>query len=297
MGLLTRYPALQKAIANQYQAILAAGAVGFSVLMLSPLPLLLFAGVELMVMPMMVDRIRRRLEIEKKFADRNAVEMSQKEQWDALPAAHRARFERLRQLVGKVQANYKGLSVASQGIVAEQEAKFDVILAACLKRLWLLQKYDEMQSAFDEKQVEQEITQLRTALAEPAAESGLSEPLEPRVREAIEKNLEIKEQLIGATKQNVANRRALDAEIDSLESLLQLLFQKSVAATDAAAFTLEIDDVLNQVQADAASVEEMERMLGSLPDLDSRPRLSPQIKQGFSPPPPPPPQRVREGRR
>ncbi len=30
--------------------------MGFSVLMLSPLPLLLFAGVELMVMPMMVDR-------------------------------------------------------------------------------------------------------------------------------------------------------------------------------------------------------------------------------------------------
>ncbi len=292
MGLLTRYPALKAAVANQYQAILAAGAVGFSVLMLSPLPLLLFAGVELMVMPMMVDRIRRRLEIEKKYADRSAVEMSQKEQWDALPAAHRARFERLRQLVGKVQANYKGLSVASQGIVAEQEAKFDVILAACLKRLWLLQKYDEMQSAFDEKQVEQEIAGLRAALDKPVAESDL----EPRVREAIEKNLEIKEQLIGATKQNAANRRALDAEIDSLESLLQLLFQKSVAATDAAAFTLEIDDVLNQVQADAASVEEMERMLGSLPDLDSRPRLSPQIKQGI-PPPPPPPQRVREGRR
>lgn len=293
MGLLTRYPALKAAIANQYQAILAAGAVGFSVLMLSPLPLLLFAGVELMVMPMMVDRIRRRLEIEKKYADRTAVEMSQQEQWNALPAAHRARFERLRQLVGKVQANYKGLSVASQGIVAEQEAKFDVILAACLKRLWLLQKYDEMQSAFDESRVEQEIAGLKAALEQPAAESGL----EPRVREAVEKNLEIKEQLIGATKQNAANRRALDAEIDSLESLLQLLFQKSVAATDAAAFTLEIDDVLQQVQADAASVEEMERLLGSLPDLDNRPRLSQQIKQGIPPPPPPPPQRAREGRR
>ncbi len=293
MSLLTRYPALKAAVANQYQAILAAGAVGFSVLMLSPLPLLLFAGVELMVMPMMVDRIRRRMEIEKKFAARNAVEMSQKEQWDALPQAHRARFERLRQLVAKVQANYKGLSVASQGIVAEQEAKFDVILAACLKRLWLLQKYDEMQSAFDEDQVEHEIAELRATLAKPVAESEL----EPRVREAIEKNLEIKEQLIGATKQNAANRRALDAEIDSLESLLQLLFQKSVAATDAAAFTLEIDDVLNQVQADAASVEEMERMLGSLPDLDSRPRLSAQIKQGIPPPPPPVPHRTREGRR
>ncbi len=297
MGLLTRYPALKAAIANQYQAILAAGAVGFSALMLSPLPLLLFAGIELMVMPMMVDRIRKRMEIEKKFAARNAVEMSQKEQWDALSSTHRARFERLRQLVGKVQANYKGLSVASQGIVAEQEAKFDVILAACLKRLWLLQKYDEMQGAFDESQVEKEIAQLKAALAVPVGQSNPPDPLEPRVREAVEKNLEIKEQLVGAVKQNAANRRALDAEIDSLESLLQLLFQKSVAATDAAAFTLEIDDVLQQVQADAASVEEMERLLGSLPDLDSRPRLSPQIKQGFAPSAPPPPQRAREGRR
>ena len=52
------------------------------------------------------------------------------------------------------------------------------------------------------------------------------------------------------------------------EALLQLLLQKSVAATDALAFSAEIDDVLAQAEADAATVEEMERMLGALPELN-----------------------------
>jgi hypothetical protein len=40
-----------------------------------------------------------------------------------------------------------------------------------------------------------------------------------------------------------------------------------VAATDAVAFSAEIDDVLAQAEADAASVQEMEQLLGSIPEL------------------------------
>ena len=47
MGLLDRHPVLRRAVANQYQAILAAGAVGFSVLFANPLPLLLSGGLPL----------------------------------------------------------------------------------------------------------------------------------------------------------------------------------------------------------------------------------------------------------
>ncbi|HXU46419.1 MAG TPA: hypothetical protein VN783_12905 [Thermoanaerobaculia bacterium] len=295
MSLLDRYPALRAAIANQYQAILAAGAVGFAALLVSPLPLLLFAGIELMAMPFLVDRIRRRLEIEKKFADRRAVEMTQEQQYAALPAPLKARFARLRELVAKIQSNYRGLSPASQDILAEQSAKFEVILASCLKRLWLLQKYDEMRGAFDAKGVGAEVEQLRSAIA-GGAPGPDHKDLDPRVREAFAKNLEIKQELLRTVGKNAASRDALAAELDSLETLLQLLLQKSIAATDADAFSLEIDDVLGQVQADAASVEEMERMLGSMPDVANRPRLASQFALD-APPPPPPPARAREGRR
>src|SRR6185295_11269518 len=102
-----------------------------------------------------------------------------------------------------------------QGILAEYNAKFDAILATCLRRLWLAQKYDLMTRAFDEGKVRAEIAKLTEALAAPDVAT--------RVKEAWQQNLAIKEKLLAAGERNVANRTALVAELDSLESLLQLL--------------------------------------------------------------------------
>ncbi|HEX2223048.1 MAG TPA: hypothetical protein VHN15_02455 [Thermoanaerobaculia bacterium] len=117
------------------------------------------------------------------------------------------------------------------------------------------------------------------------------------MREALKTNLQIREQLHQSVRENVANRTALVTELDSLEALLQLLLQKSVAATDALAFSSEVDDVLAQAEADAASIREMEQMIGSVPELAQEGALSERIKQAFPlaptlpPPPPPPPPR------
>ncbi|MDQ1347664.1 MAG: hypothetical protein QG573_1037 [Acidobacteriota bacterium] len=295
MSFLERHPALKKAVANQYQAILAAGAIGFSAVTLSPLPLLLWAGVQMMTLPFLVERLKRRLEIEKKYAAREAVEMSQDQQLAALPAAARGRLQRLQQLCERIQANYKGLSPASQGVMADQAAKFDAVLASFLRRLWLLQKYDEMAFASDDSRQRQEIERLERQLA--------TAELAPRVREALEKHLEIQRQLVQAVEKNAQNSAALAAELDSLEALLHLLLQKSVAATDALAFSAEIDDVLAQVEADHASVEEMERMLGAIPQIDLGEPLAPRLRLPGAPdskktvvPPPPPAERTRTRR-
>ncbi|HJX27140.1 MAG TPA: hypothetical protein VJ885_04455 [Thermoanaerobaculia bacterium] len=291
MSFLDRYPVLKKAVANQYQAILVAGAVGFSALTLSPLPLVALAGLELMAMPFLLERLKRRLDIEKKHAERQHQAMSQEQRFEALSPNARNRFVRLRQLCQKIQANYRGLSQASQNIIADQESKFDVILASCLHRLWLVQKYDEMIGGFNEKQEQGEIERVKEALA--------AQGLEPRVRDALEKNLQIRERLFQSVKDNVSSRTALLAELDSLEALLQLLLQKSVAATDALAFSSEIDDVLAQSEADAASIREMEQMLGEVPEMGATDILSEKLKQAMPTPVPPPlpPQRKKEGRR
>lgn len=255
MGLLDRHPVLRRTVANQYQAILAAGAVGFSVLFANPLPLLLYLGGNLMAFPFVFERLRRRLEIEKKFAERKALEMSRDERLRALSKAARARFERLRALCDSILEHYRGLSPASQGILADQRTKFEAILEAFTKRIWLVERYDDLADSTDPEVLRREIEGLERAQAE--------EELPRRVREALEKNLDIKRQLFAALEKNEASRVALRAELDSLEALLHLLLQKSVAATDATAFEAEVDDVLAQAEADAASVEEMERMLGS----------------------------------
>ncbi len=260
MGFFERHPVFKKAIANQYQAILAAGAVGFSILLANPLPVLLLLGGELMAFPFVFDRLRRRLEIEKKYADRRAIEMNREERMRGLSKAARARLDRMSLLCDRIQENYRGLSPASQGVLADQRSKFDAMLEAFLKRLWIAERYDELAGATDVDVLEREIAELERARDH--------EDLAPRVAEALEKNLEIKQQLLEALEKNEHSRIALNAELDSLEALLQLLLQKSVAATDALAFSAEIDDVLAQAEADAATVEEMERMLGALPELN-----------------------------
>jgi hypothetical protein len=272
---LDRHPVLKRALANQYQAILAAAATALSVATVSPLPLLLLLGGEFVVMPFLFERLKRRLEIEKKYAARQVETLSQAERYEQLAPEARTRFDGLRRLCRQIQGNYGGLSTASQGIMAEYSDKFDAILATCLRRLWLSQKYEQMIRAFDGVRAKAEIDKLQGALA--------VKDVAPRIREAWEQNLTIKQKLLAAVDRNVANRTALLAELDSLESLFQLLLQKSLAATDAQAFSAEMDDILAQAELDAASVQEMEQLLGAMPELASIPTISEQVKRPIVP--------------
>lgn len=269
--MLESHPVLKRAIANQYQVILATAAVALSVATISPFPLLLLLGGEFVAMPLLFERFKRRLEIEKKYAARQIETVSQAERYDQLAPPSKARFDSLRRLCRQIQDNYGGLSAASQGILAEYNEKFEAILATCLRRLWLEQKYDVMIRAFDVGKVKAEIARLTEALSGKDAA--------PRVKEAWQQNLSIKEKLLAAGERNVANRAALTAELDSLESLLQLLLQKSLAATDAQAFSAEMDDILSQTEMDAAAVQEMEQLLGAMPEMTALPTVSDAVRQ------------------
>jgi hypothetical protein len=286
---LESHPVLKRALANQYQVILAAAAVALSMATISPLPFLLLLGGEFIAAPFLFDRLKRRLEIEKKFAAREVESLSQAERYDQLSPDSKTRFDSLKRLCRQIQGNYRGLSTASQGIMAEYGDKFDAILGTCLRRLWLAQKYEQMIRAFDSDKVKAEIDKLKGALA--------VKDIAPRVKEAWEQNLAIKEKLLAAVDRNVGNRTALLAELDSLESLFQLLLQKSLAATDAQAFSAEMDDILSQAELDAASVQEMEQLIGSMPELAGIPTVGDAVKQPMLSvsSPPPVPRGIRQG--
>jgi hypothetical protein len=262
---------LKRAVVNQYQVMLAMAAAAASIATLSPFPLLILLGGEMLAMPFLLERIQKRLEIERKYAARQTETLSQEQRYEQLPLEAKSRFGQLKRLCSQIQENYKGLSAESQNILAEQTEKFDAILATALRRLWLVQKYEHMVRAFDANKVKSEMDKLKYQL-------GLKE-LQPRVREALEQNFEIKGKLLETAERNVQNRTALLAEIDSVESLLQLLLQKSLAATDAQTFSADIDDILSQAEADAASIREMEQLMGSMPELSGAPTLSERVRE------------------
>lgn len=259
--MLDSHPVLKRALLHQYQLILAAGAATAAVALMSPLPLLLLVGGELLSMPFLIERIQRRLEIEKKFAARQVVTLSQEQRYQQLSPEARVRFGKVKRLCEQIQDNYKALSAESQGVLAEQVEKFGAIQATALRRLWLAQKYEQMIRSFDAIQVRKEIESLQGQLT--------ATDVKQRIREAWQQNLSLKQKLLESGDRNVLNRTALLAELDSLESLLQLLLQKSVAATDAETFSSELDNILSQAEADAASVQEMEQLMGSMPEMQA----------------------------
>jgi hypothetical protein len=247
------------AVANQYQMILVAAATALSVATLSPFPFLILLGGEMLTMPFLLERIQKRLEIEKKYAAREVETLSQEQRYEQLSMESKSRFGQFKRVCGQIQENYRALSSESQGMLADQSNKFDAMLAVALRRLWLVQKYEQMIRAFDLGKVRSEIESLHGMLS--------AKDIKPRMKEAWEQNLAIKEKLVESADRNIQNRTAILTELDSLESLLQLLLQKSLAATDAAAFTADIDDILSQAEADAASVQEMEQLMGAMPEL------------------------------
>ncbi len=262
---------LKRALVNQYQIILAAAATALSVATVSPLPFLLLLGGELLSMPFLLERVQRRLEIQRKQDARQEETLSQEQRYEQLSPENKNRFGHFRRLIRQIQDNYKALSVASQNVLGEQVEKFDAILATALRRLWLVQKYEQMIRAFDLQRVRTDMEQLQRQLT--------ATNVKPRIREAWEQNLQIKGKLLETADRNVLNRTALLAELDSLESLLELLLQKSIAATDAQAFSTDLDDILAQAEADAASVQEMENLLGAMPELSGRPTLSDRVRE------------------
>jgi hypothetical protein len=267
---LDNHPVLKRALVNQYQLILAGAAVAASAALVSPLPLLLLLGGQLLSLPFLIERAQRRLEIEKKFAARQSESLTQEQRYEQLSPESRGRFGRFKRACDQIQENYKSLSAESQGVLAEQVEKFGAIQATALRRLWLAQKYEQMIRAFDSQRLRADIEGLRGQLS--------ATDIKPRIREAWEQNLSIKEKLLETAERNVLNRTALLAELDSLESLLQLLMQKSLAATDAEAFSSDLDTILSQAEADAISVQEMEQLMGSMPELN-HPTLSEKLTQ------------------
>jgi hypothetical protein len=270
VAFLERHPALKKALANQYQVILVGGAAALSGLLMNPLPLLVLAGAELVTLPWIVERLKRRMDLERKLARRTAKSVTQEEQYRELPSPLRARFLELKATTERIQDNYRGLAPETQGMLADQSEKLEAILVSCLRRLWLLRRYEDLARTLDEDELRTEVEALK-------ARVETAEDVEERVLAAWRQNLDIKQRVLETAERNRATQATLLAELDSIESLLQLLLQKSLAASDAASFSAEVDDALSQAEADERTVHEMEQLVGAEP-MASRERLSESLR-------------------
>jgi hypothetical protein len=170
-------------------------------------------------------------------------------------AAQAKRYAAMEQLTRMIEANYQGLSGISQAYLSEQRAKLDNILDGCLNRMLALQRYEKMPVNRSPAEITREIAGLEQELAG----QGLNE----RARAALQKNLELKRRLLGSYSEVGGTMKALSTELDSMQSLLEVLHQNSLSLRDPQAIADELDTIVRQSEASDRAVREMEAMLRS----------------------------------
>ena len=244
---------LRELIVNQYQAIVAAGAVVASVLTLNPVPLMLWLGSELVLLPILDSGPLRRLVARRR---REAARLQAAERRKAViagfDAASAKRYTSLFQLCRNIEANYQGLSGISQAYLSEQRGKLDNILEGIVNRMLALQRYQKLPSR-DPDDVRREIAGLERELQ--------GTDLNDRARAALNKNLELKRKLLTSYTEIGGNMKALETELDSMASLLEVLHQNSISLRDPQAIAEELDTIVRQSEDSERVVREMEAML------------------------------------
>jgi hypothetical protein len=245
---------LKELIFNQYQAIVLGGVVAVSLISVSPLPLLVWLGGELALLPMLDSRPLRRLIHRRRAARaREQAEAGRERTLDALDPSHSKRYDAMENLGQLIESNYRGLHGISQVYLSEQRGKLDMILDGCLHRMLALQRYERMLSRKTPASIEREIEQLQHELEQPE--------LPERARVALRKNLELKRRLLESHNEARGMMKALETELDSMASLLEVLHQNSISMRDPAAISQELDTIVRQSEDSERVVREMEALL------------------------------------
>lgn len=247
---------LRELIVNQYQAIVFGGVALASALTVSPLPLLLWAGAEMVLLPVLDSGPLRRLVSRKRREKQRALEAQQRAALvGAFDAANARRYQALENLCRMIEANYQGLTGISQAYLSEQRGKLDHILQGCVSRMLALQRYEKMPLTRDPDELRMDIAALEHEVTDPE--------LNDRARAAITKNLELKRRLLESYSEVGGTMRALETELDSMASLLEVLHQNSISLRDPQAIAQELDTIVEQSEHSDRVVREMEALLRS----------------------------------
>ncbi len=159
----------------------------------------------------------------------------------------------MEELCRLIEANYQSLTGISQVYLSEQRRKLDLILQGYVQRLMALQRYEKMPMTRNSRDIEEEIEGLEQELADP----GLNE----RAAAALKKNLELKRRLLDSLSEVGGTVKALYTELDSMESLLEVLHQNSISLRDPQAISQELDAIVRQSEESDRIVREMETLL------------------------------------
>jgi hypothetical protein len=248
---------LAHAFKSQYNLIGLVTALGFAVLSGTLLPIIVAAGVEMVVLPLVsgsgrfqrLVRARRSEEADEQDAARQRMESSEMLQF--MPEAERARYRTLQALTNEIRQNYKGMDSSSQMLLEQLVEKLDFLLNFYLRMRYSLTRYHNYFNSTDPERMQE-----RIAMLDHEMKSGPErvQQIKARTRSVLEKRLD-------RYKKALENRDLIDAQTETVQEVLQLLRDQSYSMRDPRSITEQIDGLVSSAEETERGVKDMEEIL------------------------------------
>jgi hypothetical protein len=233
---------------------LAASAVA-SVLMNDPLPFMLGSGATALSVGFLVGNPRARRALEAGFnATRGepATEVEERETLLAdLSASQKDHFGLLTALKSRILERYRQLP-GGRVLAASSEPRLDALLLAFLRLVVTLNSYRRFLGAADKASLEVELRELEADLAQETNE---------RLREVKGRRVELLKKRLGRFVHAHESREVVSHQIASIEDLLRLTLEQSIAVRDPEMMGRQLDALTAEVAATEETVKEMEHFM------------------------------------
>ena len=219
--------------------------------------LIFAAAAELMYLGYLPRQERFRLAVRSRRAAEHAKPPSQKEIFQLLTKYSQRRYARQRKLEKDIQANYRKLSYASQGMLDSHLKKIDGLLDSYLNLLYQKERYEYTASTTSEGEVDRAIQALRKDMEDDS----------PRVRAIKERRLRILESRLKHDKKSAENLQIIEAQLETIEDVVLYIHEQSLTLRNPEEITFQLDTLLSEVEETQASVEAIEEVFAHPADL------------------------------
>ena len=265
---------LAHAFKSQYNLIGLATAFGFALLSGSIEPLILAAGLELTVLPLVAWSERFQRLVRARLLDEAREETQQRKQLEAsemlqyLPDPERQRYRGLQGLAREIRENYKGLDASSRMLLDELVQKLQFLLRFYLRMRYSLMRYQNYFDTTDPERIQERIAMLER---EMTAGPERVQQIKARTRAVLEKRLERYQKVL-------ENKQLVEAQTETVEEVLQLLRDQSYSIRDPRSITEQLDGLVSSAEETERGVRDLEDILASEQDVLMPGSLMPDIE-------------------
>lgn len=287
---------LSHAFNSQYNVIGLATALGFAILSGSALPLILAAGAEMVILPLVAGSLRFQRLVRAELSEEQKEEKQVRKQLEvsemlrALTDDERRRYRDLQTLSGDIRENYRGLDSSSRMLLDELVQKLEFLLAFYLRMRYSVMRYEAYFSTTDPEKIQERVAMLDH---EMATGPQRVQQIKARTKAVLEKRLE-------RYKKALENKQLIEAQTETVQEVLQLLRDQSYSIRDPRSITEQLDGLVTSAEETERGVRDMEEILAAEQDvlmpagltadieaaLEAGRPAAPELEPAREPPPP-----------